>query len=214
MPRRALLAASLAAALGAGTAGVLAATAASGQTTNYPADKMTVAASGLDDVQPGQQHPVLQATMRTSNVEDLVFSVSEECDIYTSVTNAGSDTTYAFGQVKMHITIDSPTNPSAGVVLVSPDDATSADPGRVVFCNRAHQATSMFLPNESYSTFIQTRDANAFNWVAANVGAGIHTITLWATYDESTTMNGVAKAVVGKRSMVVAATTQAQNQAT
>jgi hypothetical protein len=43
-----------------------------------------------------------------------------------------------------------------------------------VFCDRAHQATSSFLGAQSYTAFIQTRDANAFNWLAPNVGNGIH----------------------------------------
>jgi hypothetical protein len=183
--------------------------------TNYPADKMTVAASGLDTAAPNQTIPVLKATMRTSTVEDLVLSLSEECGIYTAVTVTGTDNQYAFGQIKMMVTIDNPndTAPDAAhIVKVSPDDTN--DPGKVVFCNRNHQATSTFLANESYGSFIRTRDANAFNWLAPNVGNGIHTITVWAQYQTSNSASGTAEAVIGKRSLVVQPTTQAQNQAT
>jgi hypothetical protein len=192
----------------------LVANGAAGATTNYPADKMTVAASGLDTAAPNQTIPILKAAMRTSTVEDLVFSLSAECGIYTAVTVTGTDNQSAFGQIKMMVTIDNPNNTApdaAHIVRVSPDDTN--DPGRVVFCNRNHQATSTFLANESYGSFIRTRDANAFNWLAPNVGNGIHTITVWAQYQTTNTASGTAEAVVGKRSLVVQPTTQAQNQA-
>jgi hypothetical protein len=212
--RLAVVAAGLMGCAGLATASVLANTGA-GAATNYPADKMTVAASGLDTAAPNETIPVLKATMRTSTVEDLVFSLSEECSILTSVTVAGSDSEAAFGQIKMMVTIDNPndTAPDAArLVPVSPNDTN--DRGKVVFCNRAHQATSSFLGTQSYTSFIQTRDANAFNWLAPNVGNGIHTITVWAQYETSaTTTSSTAQAVVGKRSLVVQPTTQAQNQA-
>jgi hypothetical protein len=186
-----------------------------GAATNYPADKMTVAASGLDVAAPNETIQVLKASMRTSTVEDLVLSLSEECSILTSVTVTGSDSQSAFGQVKMMITIDNPndTAPDAAhIVPVAPNDTN--DPGKVVFCNRAHQATSSFLGTQSYTSFIQTRDANAFNWLAPNVGNGIHTIAVWAEYQTSpTTTSSTAQAVIGKRSLIVQPTTQAQNQA-
>jgi hypothetical protein len=191
------------------------ANAGAGATTNYPADKMTVAASGLDSEAPNQTIQVLKAAMRTSTVEDLVFSLSEECSILTSVTVTGTDSQSAFGQIKMMITIDNPndTAPDAAhIVPVSPNDTN--DRGKVVFCNRAHQATSSFIAAQSYTSFLQTRDANAFNWLAPNVGNGIHTIGVWAQYQTSaTTSSSTARAVVGKRSLVVQPTTQAQNQA-
>ena len=200
---------------GTGLVTALVANGAAGAATNYPADKMTVAASGLETAAPNQTIPVLKATMRTSTVEDLVLSLSEECGIYTAVTVTGTDNQSAFGQIKMMVTIDNPNDTApdpAHLVKVSANDTN--DPGKVVFCNRNHQATSTFLQNESYGSFIRTRDANAFNWLAPNVGNGIHTITVWAQYQTTNTASGTAEAVIGKRSLVVQPTAQAQNQTT
>ncbi|MDX6224685.1 MAG: hypothetical protein QOJ92_308 [Frankiales bacterium] len=172
---------------------------------NYPADKMTVSGSSMESTGPNTEKVILSATMRTSTTEDLVLNVTAECDIQTSLANAGASDSSAFGQAKIYITVDNV------VVKVSPDDPD----GRVVFCNRAHQASSTFTnPADSYNSFLQTRQANAFNWVALNVGNGIHKINVIARYDTSTSGDATAKAVIGKRSLVVEPTKAARNETT
>jgi hypothetical protein len=101
-------------------------------------------------------------------------------------------------------------------VPVVPGHQGSGDDGKVVFCNRAYQRTTSFVdPTATISDFIDTRDANGFNWVAINVGNGIHTLEVWGELTQSTTSTkDTVKAVVGNRTLVVAPTSFAQNQVT
>ena len=185
---------------------------ATGAGTNLPADKMTVAASKVDVIGPGADVTLLSAPMRTSNPADLTFSVTLECSILTSVTTVGNDTQSAMGDVKVWVEID---GQNVGVLPAQPGQS---DDGKVTFCNRTFTATTSNFtadPNATIQDYIKTKDANAFNWVAMNVGAQIHTISIHATLTQTTTNStkDMAEAVVGNRTVVVNVTQTAQNQA-
>ncbi len=69
----------------------------------------------------------------------------------------------------------------------------SADNGKVVFCNRAlGLKTSGFTETEMITLSINTTEANAFNWMAFNVGneydsgSNTHTIAVWASVVQAT----------------------------
>jgi hypothetical protein len=196
------------AATGSGTTATSAS--GSGTTTNYPADKMTVGGSTFAVSGPNTDVILLQAKMRTSNVADLAFSVTSECSIVTDVTTTGNDMQSAFGQVRMWVTVD---GKDVGVV---PGTQGTTDDGHVVFCNQAYSSTTKGFtadPNASIETYLETKHANAFNWVAMNVGSDVHTIELHGELTQTHTANGKAEMVVGSRTMVVNVTTNAQNTA-
>jgi hypothetical protein len=178
---------------------------------NLPADKMTVAASTFEISGPNADVTLLSAQMRTSNPADLLFQVTSECSIVTKVTTMGNDTQTASGQIRMWVTID---GHPVGVVS---NGSAPADDGKVVFCNRVYSSTtSGYVADQpEVQTYESTKAANAFNWVAFNVGNGIHTIQLHAELTEPTadTSNASSEMVVGDRTLVVNTTETAQNQA-
>jgi hypothetical protein len=88
-------------------------------------------------------------------------------------------------------------------VPVTSDPAKGGpDDGRVVFCNRDFRISTL-IPIVIDDLFIKTRSANAFNWGALNVGAGIHTIKVKARLEGEVTVMGNAHAAVGKRTLIV-----------
>lgn len=198
----------------AGTAGTTTSGAASAPCTsptgNLPADKLTVTDSVADKAGPNADITVLSACMRTSNPADLVFFLTSECSIVTTVTTVGNDDQSAFGQIRMWVEID-----GQPVGIIAGHQGTSDD-GRVIFCNRTHsQTTSMFVadPNATIKEGLATEEANAFNWVAMNVGSGIHSITVHAELTQQTTSNATANEVIGARTLVVDTTETAHDQA-
>ena len=182
-----------------------------GTTTNYPADKMAVAGSKVAVVAPNADVVLLSGKMRTSNPADLTFSVTLECSIVTALANGANDTQTAQGQVQVWIEVD---GKNVGVVPAQPG---AGDDGKVTFCNRTYTVTTSFPndPNAMLDQYIATKDANAFNWAAMNVGAQIHTIEVHATLTASSTdpTKDQAEAMVGSRTLVVNTTQTAQNQA-
>ena len=60
-------------------------------------------------------------------------------------------------------------------------------------------------PQDGYDRsrdYIETRTANAFNWVRLNMGSGVHTIVLYADLSHFATSASTASAFVGNRSMI------------
>jgi hypothetical protein len=163
--------------------------------THQPANKVSAAGSTTDVMEPGKSLPILTGTLRTATPEDLVFAVTAECSIVTNITTVGNDEQRAFGQVRFWVTVDGTAVPVSG----------STDDGKVVFCNRAYARTTSLFDDQdaTIATYLKTREANAFNWLALNVGSGIHTITVWAEFTTEATDKAVAEAVVGKRTMIV-----------
>ncbi len=179
-----------------------------------PANKVAAAGSEVEVLGPGQAVPVLSQTVKMSGPTDLILSASAECDILTDLTTGGngeeSDNAGAFGEVKMWITIDDK------VVPVSTDDVTET--GKVVFCNRAHNKTITDKEDntppdgtDEERDMTQTRQANAFNWLAIDTGFAydnpangnnILDIVLWATLTEETVNRAEAEALIGHRTLI------------
>jgi hypothetical protein len=192
---------------------------ATGATTtsgNLPADKVTVGGSKIEVFSPNTDVTLLAAQMRTSNVADLTFAVSLECSIVTSVTTMGNDMQSAFGQVRVWVEID---GKDVGVV---PATQGQSDDGHVVFCNRTYSSTTNGFSeagsgnsSPTITTYQATKNADEFNWVAMNVGNGIHTISVHAELTTHVTdaSKDMAQAVVGDRTVVVDTTQTAQNTA-
>jgi hypothetical protein len=151
--------------------------------THEPADK--VAAGGSDLRVINEQQPILQERLKVSTPADLMIHVTSECSILTNLFTSGSttggstETDQAFGQIKLFLTIDGTRVPVAvdDTAATPPEefDPDGQDFGEVVFCNRAYQRTVSDRENpldghDSEDDFIRTRTANAFNWMALNVG--------------------------------------------
>ena len=208
-----------------------------------PADKVTVAGSTMDVVGAGQTQTILSTVMHTSAPEDLVLQLTSECSIVTQVFTSGSASATAAGEVDLQAFVDNnpvPIVSAPGQNAQSP--TTPKDDGRVVFCDRVH--TQNFVDGDSTSSTMQdelseyqlTKQTNAFNWAAFNVGSGDHTVSVKATFctytSASTTqpptcttgtaaptsctvpgnMSTCADAIIGDRTFIVDPTSLALNQ--
>jgi hypothetical protein len=172
--------------------------------THQPADKVIASGSKVEVFSPDQEVTLLKGTIRSSSTSDLMLHVTAECSLTTNVTTVGNDDQSAEGKVEVWVEID---GKPVGINNIGTSTTTSEakDDGKAVFCNRAyHRKTSMFDDtNATIETFFRTQDANGFNWVALNVGNGIHTVEVKANLTETATNNATAKAAVGDRTMIV-----------
>ena len=78
---------------------------------------------------------------------------------------------------------------------------TDPDDGRVVFNNRDFGLSSINLL-AVLTAFEKTRSANAFNWVALNVGPGVHSIVVKGRLETIALSAATSAAAVGKRTMI------------
>ncbi len=198
--RTALAAGALAAAM---TVGYLA---QSSTAAGTPANKVAAAGSETEVIGANNRVALLSETVKINNPTDLIVSASAECSIVTQVKTVQNETAHAQGTITMWVEID-------GVPV--PVSSSDTDEGRVVFCNRYHEQETKLDgdeddENDDYvRTFLSTRDANAFNWLALNVGNtgsvnNEHTIVLWAEFEtEAAGDETFARAVVGNRTLVL-----------
>lgn len=192
------------------------------QATHEPANKGAAAGSDIDQISDAT--PILSETMKVSSPEDLIVQVTAECSILTELTtNNDSLNSRAFGSVRLWVEVDGrrvPVSTDDTAVDNDDEDSDGSDPsdiGEVTFCNRAYERT--VADDESPTDgvdeehdYIDTRTANAFNWLALDTGViyddpangnNILNVTLWADYDTSTVGDAVAEAFVGSRTMII-----------
>lgn len=172
--------------------------------TSNAANKTSAAGSTVEFLSPlAPATTVLATTIKTSPTMDLIFSVSLECALWTTVATVGNEASEARATVKVWVEFD-------GVpVPVSGDDPD----GTVVFCDRLHRQTVTDLDDEDarIEQYLATRSANAFNWLLPDVGGGVHLIEVKADLTSETVgAEAVAQAGVGHRTLIVEPTHLAQ----
>lgn len=189
--RRALVAAVAAALAGGGLAAVVIGPAEAG---HRPADRVAVSGSNVEVFAPQDEVVLLSQSLRTSTPADLLLQVTAECSIVTNVTTVGNDDQSAAGRVTVWVEIDGNEVPVA-----------SGGEGDVVFCNRSYRRQTLNFDDEDATirTFFATRSTHGFNWVAVNVGSGVHTVEVKATLEALSTPGAEAEAAVGNRTLVV-----------
>jgi hypothetical protein len=145
---------------------------------------------------------VLATTIKTSAPQDLIFSVTSECALWTTVATTGSDESTARSTVSIQVLFDGAPVPVSG----------ASDDGRVVFCDRTHRQTVTNLDDDDarIEQYLATRDANGFNWILPDVGSGVHTVQVQATLSASSTDALFVQAGVGHRTLIVEPTHLAQ----
>jgi hypothetical protein len=163
-----------------------------------PADKIGVSASTVEVLSTplfagssSQEVTLLRGTLKTSSPTDLSLSVHAECGLWTDVQILGGGASNSKAAVNVWVEVDgSPV----------PVSQQSGDDGKIVFCNRdlSLSATLPFL-----DLFQKSRSANAFQWMALNVGSGFHTVVVKARLDAHVTGVGMAQAGVGRRTLIV-----------
>jgi hypothetical protein len=173
---------------------------------------------------------ILSSAIKTSNPADLFVNVSLECGLYTSTVvkskNGSKDTSSAYAGVKVQVMLDgNPTMPGDVTFCERKQELTATFQGLLTGEDGSSCLVTNALMDENgtitgYTTTIDenctqpeevgllldTMSANAFNFIAADVGAGIHTIEVQAKLETgSDYQNGSAEAyaTIGKGSAVV-----------
>jgi hypothetical protein len=141
-------------------------------------------------------------TIKTANAKDLFVDVALQCGIFTrtkSEMKVGGDSSTAQGQVEVRVMVDT----------------EMAEPGVVVYDRRVQTlntalyqalmtASGTSIDNIGYVELIlETLQAHAFNFVKADVGPGVHTVTVQAKVASSTSGNATAMAAVGMGSTTI-----------
>lgn len=181
---------------------------------HLPADKPFAAASKTVRFSPGTKVPLMTTTVRNAKTTDLVLQVSMECSIITDNVILGSDqpgaqeSALTEGTVRIWIEIDGKIVP----IISSSSQSQSPPPAgdetdKVTFCNRVFNRTVQDTedPEDGYDRsrdYIETKSANAFNWVQLNVGSGTHNVTVYGDLSHFSTSGSAASAYVGNRSLV------------
>lgn len=187
-----------------------------------PADKTAIAGSGLQDIDANKEHEILSTRMAVSSPADLILGVTLECSIVTRlVTDTSEESSEALGSVDIRVTVDGTTVPVQTV--------PTRDNGEVTFCNRTYQRTVTDQDGDGNidkeDDYIATKTANAFNWLALNVGKNgydkpangnnVLDIRVFARYtrthdvsgtcisDDTDALSGCSEAYVGKRTLVI-----------
>lgn len=187
-----------------------------------PANKV-VADASIDDIEfvtPEQDVPILRQKLRTSRPADLLLQVSSECSIVTDVVTNGNESSAARGKLSYYLEIatEGGATRRVGVQETSGPANTGGedDDGEVIFCDRTYGRDVENLGETNTDdarirTYMDTRNANAFNWLAFNVGSGVHTVTLYANYDNAlaedseftTNSDSSSQGVVGRRTLII-----------
>lgn len=179
-----------------------------------PADKVVASGNKIETTGVGEVDTLLSATMKTSSPTDLILAVSMECSIITDNVITGgpdveSETADSRAKVRIWVEIDGkivPVNSVSGGATVPPAAGTDTD--KVTFCNRVFTRTVTDKEDpldgiDGSRDYIETKDANAFNWLRLNMGSGIHKIVVKAEFSASATQGSMATAYIGNRSLIV-----------
>lgn len=194
-----------------------------------PACNATAGCSGTSDT---DWKPILKQQIKLANKKDLFLGASLQCGIVTDTTvkslNGSYDSAEARGTIRVRIKITPPfgpaiyAEPSTGVDAMN---TSSGANGGVVFCDRVQTLKAKFsglncVTNlttgevtcnspEELQLILKTLNANAFNFVAANLETGVHRIEVQARSSAATSVIGgngslgAANAFIGAGSVAV-----------
>ncbi len=172
---------------------------------NVASQKAYFGAADVEIVNPAGAE-ILSGYIKTSGVGDMLIGVSMECALWTATQN----------EAKKGGALTTSTSRAAVNVTVYVD-GVQATPGQVVFCDRLQKVNLQFksLDTENITEdailleiFLQTKNANHFNFYGLNPGSGVHYVAVYAdsiieTDGGSQLVDENTRAVVGKRTLVI-----------
>jgi len=176
--------------------------------TSEPANKTSamIARGDIVFATPGAPVLIAEELVKTSKPTDLLLSVTAESSIITQVLTTGSETQSADGKLEVYIAIDGNVLTGPAPAPVGVGNPPHGDTAAVVFANQAYRRTTMLGTDDesdTVETYLQTKHASGFNWMAFNVGSGTHRIQVFARYTEAETSTATAQGVIGNRSLIV-----------
>lgn len=170
--------------------------------TSNAANKTSAAGSTIEVLNSALPQTVLATSIKTSAPQDLIFSLTMECALWTSTTTVGNDAAESLARITAWILVDGQPVPISG----------SGDDGKVVFCDRVQGTETSGFDDEdaTITNYLTTRTANAFNWILPDLGSGVHTIEAVVAFETTTVGDAFADAAVGHRTLIVEPTQLAQ----
>lgn len=186
----------------------------------------------------GQAVNLMNVNLKTANQKDLLITVSAQCNLFTKTTvhnksDGSADTASATAGLGVQVLVDGtpalPSHDGADTI----DDNGNVVPGTQVndfltFCQRSQTLTATLgqglvdctvtagavggancsLTDQEISLLLSTLDAHSFTFIAPNVSAGNHSITVQGTLNDATTMgdapgSAVAQAIFGQATVTV-----------
>jgi len=150
-----------------------------------------VAVSNLvDDKSTGRWVKLLSASIKTSEQKDLMIGVSLQCGLFTDtlVKSSGGKTATSTAEacVECQVTLDgkvasSRPNSGPGAVVFSRRSQTlMAQLGGIItdITVNADGTVSWTYTDEQIQVVLDTMEANHFDWLCSNVGAGDHVVAV------------------------------------
>lgn len=176
----------------------------------------------------------LKQQIKLANQKDLFFNASLQCGIVTDTTvrsvGGSLDTAEARGTIRARIKVTAPNGtvtyaqPSTGFEYTPLAANLNGGPAGVVFCDRIQTLKAKFsgltctagvdgvvtcTNPEELQLILKTLNANAFNFIAPNLGSGVHLIEVQARSSVATSATGsngslgAASAFIGAGSVAV-----------
>jgi hypothetical protein len=162
-------------------------------------------AEGLNEevlIQGALPTTILQGSLKTSSVGDLMIGVSLECALWTGTKNTA---TKGGGQTS--------STSRAAVNVTVYVNGQAANPGQVVYCDREQTVNLTFQSLDVVTTdaiilelFLKTKSANHFNFYMRNPGSGVHSVVVKASGIVNADPNlasDTTRAAIGKRTLVI-----------
>src|SRR5262245_10929792 len=191
----------------------------------FPASKAAVAIDNLISLSAAATVPatpgdtdwvdVLRTQIKTSSQKDLAFDVALQCGIVTDTTvkSTGGQTSSATARANISVRVwvnDELASPfNGGADANGPRDAAAEG---IVYCDRIQTLNAKFAglnctagaggvvtctTPEELELILKTLDANAFNFAKADVGVGVHTITVQARAQANVAFDAISGALSG-----------------
>src|SRR6266581_7232173 len=199
--------------------------AVSGYAQSQPSAKATAKVSNITLVDwttastTGWQ-TLLENTIKTANMKDLFISASFEVGLYTDTLvkskNMVTDTSTADAAVRVRVLLDGnvvkPVEPGEVTYGRRKQTLSATLEGAIGTClvfnptNGTVSVDESCVQPEIIQLILETMDAASFNFVAADVPQGVHTISVQAAIENSTTAqlgSATAKALVGKGAVTI-----------
>ena len=160
---------------------------------------------------------LLENTIKTANMKDLFISASFEVGLYTDTLvkskNMVTDTSTADAAVRVRVLLDGqPVEPGEVTYGRRKQTLSATLEGAIGSClvfnptNGTVSVDETCVQPEIIQLILETMDAASFNFVAADVPQGVHTISVQAAIENSTTAqlgSATAKALVGKGAVTI-----------
>ena len=201
------------------------------EANHQPADKVVAAGqkvTTIDGEAPGAEPEgtaILTSTFKTSGPTDLMVHVSLECAILTTLNNQGgtnagrTSATEAEGEIRVWLEFDG-QEVAIDQMSTTPQPSDPAEIGndddKVTFCLNERSQTVSDAENvldghDTLSTYLRTKQANAFNWIIMNTGgwsdSNIHTLVVKASLTTATSAtegsSATAQGFVGNRMAII-----------